>query len=66
MPDQDLDPGVLPTEIRKLVQSRKQVKGLMKDPNLNKDTYMQVKIKLFYSDRLVRNKPSDLLFMQEM
>ena len=45
LPDQDLEPGVLPTEIRKLVQSRKQVKGLMKDPNLSKEVYMQVWLK---------------------
>ncbi len=42
LPDQDLEPGVLPTEIRKLVQSRRQVKSLMKDPNLSKEAYMQV------------------------
>ncbi len=44
LPDQDLDPGVLPTEIRKLVQSRRQVKQLMKAPDLNKDVYMQVRM----------------------
>ncbi len=47
LPDQDLDPGVLPTEIRKLVQSRRQVKQLMKAPDLNKDVYMQVR-HIFY------------------
>ncbi|CAL1543599.1 unnamed protein product [Lymnaea stagnalis] len=30
LPDPDLEPGVLPTEIRKLVDSRKQVRALMK------------------------------------
>ena len=42
IPDSDLEPGVLPTEIRKLVQSRRQVKQLMKAPDLSSDLYMQV------------------------
>lgn len=34
--------GVLPKEIRKLVERRRQVKQLMKQPDLNPDLYMQV------------------------
>nr|XP_022908204.1 DNA polymerase alpha catalytic subunit [Onthophagus taurus] len=37
--------GVLPTEIRKLVESRRDVKKLMKNPDLNKDVYMQYNIR---------------------
>ena len=44
LPDPELEPGVLPTEIRKLVQSRRQVKQLMKAPDLSSDLYMQVSI----------------------
>ena len=49
LPDPDLEPGVLPTEIRKLVQSRRQVKQLMKTPDLSQELYMQVcpKFQLF-------------------
>ena len=43
LPDPELDPGVLPTEIRKLVQSRRQVKQLMKNPDLSPEAYMQVR-----------------------
>ena len=46
LPDQDLAPGVLPTEIRKLVQSRRQVKQMMKEPNVSPDLMMQVYIVL--------------------
>lgn len=42
IPDQDLDPGILPTEIRKLVQSRRQVKQLMKKTDISSDLLMQV------------------------
>lgn len=34
--------GVLPKEIRKLVERRRQVKQLMKQTDLNPDLYMQV------------------------
>jgi len=43
LPDTGLDAGVLPTEIRKLVERRKQVKQLMKQSGLSKDQYTQVK-----------------------
>ncbi|XP_063063465.1 DNA polymerase alpha catalytic subunit [Engraulis encrasicolus] len=45
VPDPDLDMGVLPKEIRKLVERRKQVKQLMKQQDLNPDLYMQYDIR---------------------
>lgn len=45
IPDQDLEMGILPREIRKLVERRKQVKGLMKQQDLNPDLYMQYDIR---------------------
>ncbi|KAK3094405.1 hypothetical protein FSP39_001308, partial [Pinctada imbricata] len=44
LPDQDLEPGVLPTEIRKLVESRRQVKQLMKQ-DVSAEQYMQYDIR---------------------
>ena len=44
IPDSNLPPGILPVEIRKLVQSRRQVKRLMKDTTISKEQYMQVVI----------------------
>lgn len=41
LPDPDLEPGVLPTEIRKLVESRRQVKQLMKG-EIPHEQYTQV------------------------
>ncbi|KAL8595946.1 hypothetical protein ACOMHN_018258 [Nucella lapillus] len=45
LPSVDLDPGVLPTEIRKLVESRRQVKQLMKTPNISQEQLMQYDIR---------------------
>lgn len=42
LPDPDLEMGVLPQEIRKLVERRRQVKQLMKQPDLNPDLCLQV------------------------
>lgn len=42
VPDSGLEPGILPTEIRKLVESRRQVKQLMKG-DITTDQYTQVK-----------------------
>jgi DNA polymerase alpha subunit A len=42
LPSSDLEPGILPTEIRKLVESRKQVKGLMKAADISSEQMMQV------------------------
>lgn len=44
VPDPDLEMGVLPKEIRKLVERRRQVKQLMKQPDLNPDVYLQVSL----------------------
>ncbi|XP_062336085.1 DNA polymerase alpha catalytic subunit isoform X2 [Osmerus eperlanus] len=45
IPEQGLEMGILPREIRKLVERRKQVKGLMKQQDLNPDLYMQYDIR---------------------
>lgn len=42
LPDEGLEAGILPTEIRKLVESRKQVKQLLKGQEPGSDLYMQV------------------------
>jgi len=47
LPGSDEKPGILPLEIRKLVDSRRQVKQLMQDKNLSIDLRMQVIIKSF-------------------
>ncbi|KAJ8966099.1 hypothetical protein NQ317_008775 [Molorchus minor] len=41
LPDRSLPPGILPTEIRKLVESRRQVKGLMNNSEISNDLRMQ-------------------------
>ncbi|XP_022788586.1 DNA polymerase alpha catalytic subunit-like isoform X3 [Stylophora pistillata] len=45
LPDPDLEPGILPTEIRKLVERRKQVKGMMKTCARDSDQYLQYDIR---------------------
>ncbi|XP_024136081.1 DNA polymerase alpha catalytic subunit isoform X2 [Oryzias melastigma] len=45
IPDPDLEMGILPKEIRKLVERRKQVKQLMKQQDINPDLYMQYDIR---------------------
>ncbi|CAH3175566.1 unnamed protein product [Porites evermanni] len=45
LPDPDLEPGILPTEIRKLVERRRQVKGMMKNLNRESDQYIQYDIR---------------------
>jgi hypothetical protein len=42
LPSPGLEAGILPTEIRKLVESRREVKKLMKNPDLSSDLKMQV------------------------
>jgi DNA polymerase alpha subunit A len=42
LPSPGLEAGILPTEIRKLVESRREVKKLMKNPDLAADVKMQV------------------------
>ncbi|XP_017283871.1 DNA polymerase alpha catalytic subunit isoform X2 [Kryptolebias marmoratus] len=45
IPDPGLEMGILPKEIRKLVERRKQVKQLMKQQDVNPDLYMQYDIR---------------------
>ncbi|XP_060232727.1 DNA polymerase alpha catalytic subunit [Meriones unguiculatus] len=45
LPDPNLDMGILPKEIRKLVERRKQVKQLMKQQDLNPDLVLQYDIR---------------------
>ncbi|XP_049887428.1 DNA polymerase alpha catalytic subunit [Pectinophora gossypiella] len=45
LPDSKAEFGVLPTQIRKLVESRREVKKLMKTPDLTSDLYMQYNIR---------------------
>ncbi|XP_029313855.1 DNA polymerase alpha catalytic subunit isoform X2 [Cottoperca gobio] len=45
IPDTNLEMGILPKEIRKLVERRKQVKQLMKQQDLNPDLYLQYDIR---------------------
>ena len=54
LPDPGLEMGILPREIRKLVERRRQVKQLMKQPDLNPDLVLQVYLstKPYLSDSL--------------
>ncbi|XP_026726379.1 DNA polymerase alpha catalytic subunit [Trichoplusia ni] len=45
LPPANTDLGVLPTQIRKLVESRREVKKLMKTPDLSPEQYMQYNIR---------------------
>ncbi|XP_074839481.1 DNA polymerase alpha catalytic subunit isoform X2 [Carettochelys insculpta] len=45
LPDPSLEMGILPREIRKLVERRRQVKQLMKQPDLNPDLCLQYDIR---------------------
>ncbi|XP_027861334.1 DNA polymerase alpha catalytic subunit isoform X1 [Xiphophorus couchianus] len=45
IPDSNLEMGILPKEIRKLVERRKHVKQLMKQQDINPDLYMQYDIR---------------------
>ncbi|XP_075981647.1 DNA polymerase alpha catalytic subunit [Anticarsia gemmatalis] len=45
LPAPNTDLGVLPTQIRKLVESRREVKKLMKTPDLSPEQYMQYNIR---------------------
>ncbi|XP_038658169.1 DNA polymerase alpha catalytic subunit [Scyliorhinus canicula] len=45
VPDQDQEMGILPKEIRKLVERRRQVKQLMKQADLNPDLHLQYDIR---------------------
>ncbi|KAL1140590.1 hypothetical protein AAG570_000520, partial [Ranatra chinensis] len=45
LPNQSHEPGVLPSEIRKLVESRKDVKKMLKSPNLSPELRLQYDIR---------------------
>uniref|UniRef100_A0A4W6CIR1 DNA polymerase n=1 Tax=Lates calcarifer TaxID=8187 RepID=A0A4W6CIR1_LATCA len=45
IPDSSLEMGILPKEIRKLVERRRQVKQLMKQQDINPDLYLQYDIR---------------------
>lgn len=45
LPNSNAEFGVLPTQIRKLVESRREVKKLMKTPDLSPEQYMQYNIR---------------------
>lgn len=45
LPTSNVEFGVLPTQIKKLVESRRQVKQLMKTPDLTPEQYMQYNIR---------------------
>ncbi|XP_026148395.1 DNA polymerase alpha catalytic subunit [Mastacembelus armatus] len=45
LPDSNLEMGILPKEIRKLVERRRQVKQLMKQQDINPDLYLQYDIR---------------------
>ncbi len=45
VPPPDIEPGVLPTEIRKLVESRRAVKALLKDQGLSPEQRMQLNLR---------------------
>ncbi|XP_042900915.1 DNA polymerase alpha catalytic subunit isoform X2 [Parasteatoda tepidariorum] len=45
LPDSGADPGILPAEIRKLVESRRQVKQMMKASDITKERYAQYDIR---------------------
>ncbi|KAG7487342.1 hypothetical protein MATL_G00022240 [Megalops atlanticus] len=45
LPDPELEMGILPKEIRKLVERRRQVKQLMKQQDLHPDLYLQYDIR---------------------
>ncbi|GAB1605260.1 DNA polymerase alpha catalytic subunit-like [Argonauta hians] len=45
LPEPGLEPGILPTEIRKLVESRRMVKNLMKGSNVSQEQMMQYDIR---------------------
>lgn len=45
LPEPGLEPGILPTEIRRLVESRKHVRQLMKSPGVSPDLLAQYDIR---------------------
>lgn len=53
MPGKDEPPGILPMQIKKLVDSRSQVKQLMKDKNISSDLRMQVRCLNLVTDAFI-------------
>lgn len=45
LPDSSVEPGVLPRQIRRLVESRREVKKLMSDPDLEPDQWQHYNIR---------------------
>ncbi|TDG45874.1 hypothetical protein AWZ03_007729 [Drosophila navojoa] len=45
LPDSSAEPGILPTQLRRLVESRRQVKKLMAVPDLSPELHMQYHIR---------------------
>lgn len=45
IPDSSLEPGIIPTEIRKLVESRVEIKKLMKASNISSELKAQYNIR---------------------
>uniref|UniRef100_A0A8C1FH16 Polymerase (DNA directed), alpha 1 n=1 Tax=Cyprinus carpio carpio TaxID=630221 RepID=A0A8C1FH16_CYPCA len=63
LPDLSLEMGILPKEIRKLVERRRQVKQLMKQADLNPDLYLQVStIKISMLSVLITDCPFGKFF----
>lgn len=48
LPGPDAKPGILPSEIRQLVESRRVVKNMMKNPGISPDLRQQVSIFLLW------------------
>ncbi|KAA0704573.1 DNA polymerase alpha catalytic subunit [Triplophysa tibetana] len=59
VPDQSLEMGILPKEIRKLVERRRHVKQLMKQQDLNPDLYMQI---LMHTKEMVQRMNLEVIY----
>uniref|UniRef100_A0A9J8B998 DNA polymerase n=1 Tax=Cyprinus carpio carpio TaxID=630221 RepID=A0A9J8B998_CYPCA len=59
LPDQSLEMGILPKEIRKLVERRRQVKLLMKQADLNPDVYLQI---LMHTKEMVQRMNLEVIY----
>ncbi|XP_063490816.1 DNA polymerase alpha catalytic subunit isoform X6 [Symphalangus syndactylus] len=59
LPDPSLEMGILPREIRKLVERRKQVKQLMKQQDLNPDLILQI---LMHTKEMVQKMNLEVIY----
>ncbi|XP_070462355.1 DNA polymerase alpha catalytic subunit isoform X9 [Equus przewalskii] len=59
LPDPSLEMGILPREIRKLVERRKQVKQLMKQQDLNPDLVLQI---LMHTKEMVQKMNLEVIY----